>query len=365
VVKPNISAHYKISFIYIFVSFTIVFAGALTSLDAGKSLALNNGGSTLTTSPISIDLTGKPGSAISTKLHVVNGGPIALPVNVYLFEFKAKGINGQADIYKPASDDDTTKWVSFSQTSFIAQPQIWQTVNMTINLPKTAALGYYYAVLFAPKPPLPQLTQNTNTLKSANAIFVLVNALSPNASPDLNISSFSSQKTIYQYLPATFNVNIHNGGNIFLIPSGDLFISRTANGPSLATININPGQGNVLPGTNRVFQVNWNDGFPVNQVKKIDGQAETDKQGNPITSLNWNFSKLTSFRFGKYYARVVMTYNNGIRDVPATAIVSFWVIPWFLLICILIFVLLVVVGIFSIFRLVFKGVKKPKRRYIR
>ncbi|MBA3757574.1 hypothetical protein H0X09_01800, partial [Candidatus Saccharibacteria bacterium] len=36
-------------------------------------------------------------------------------------------------------------------------------------------------------------------------------------------------------------------------------------------------------------------------------------------------------RFGHYTADLVLVYNDGQRDVPVTASVSFWVVPWRLL----------------------------------
>ena len=200
---------------------------------------------------------------------------------------------------------------------------------MTISPPKTAAYGYYYAVLFTPT--LSVNSKSTEKFKSANAILALVNVQSPNENNVLSAKSFTSSKSSYQYLPATFSVTVHNSGNIFTVPTGDIFISRTRNGPAIDTLSFNSGGGNVLPGTNRAFQVQWTDGFPVYQDKLINGQAQDYKNGKPVQQLHWDFTKVPKFRYGKYYARLVLVYNNGGRDVAVNGVVSFWVVPWSLI----------------------------------
>jgi len=53
-----------------------------------------------------------------------------------------------------------------------------------------------------------------------------------------------------------------NTGNIHLTPSGTIFISRDHK-HNLASLDVNASAGNILPNSNRIFQVNWDNGFPV------------------------------------------------------------------------------------------------------
>ncbi|HEV2403107.1 MAG TPA: hypothetical protein VGS08_02810 [Candidatus Saccharimonadales bacterium] len=343
----------------IVVSFLCSLAWSIATIPAATAAGP---GSSLTTSPVSTDLSGAPGSTITTTLHLMNDTVAALPIQITLREFKAHGDLGQATIYEPSKDDPAISWVHFSTTSFIAQPQVWQPITMTISLPKSAALGYYYAVLFHPVLALPSAGQNANALKSANAVFVLVNALSPGAKQQLSVNSFSSLKGSYQFLPATFNVLVHNTGNIHLAPGGNVFISRTPNGQPIDTLSVNSAQGNVLPGTDRLFQVAWENGFPIYQYKQLDGQVVADKKGQPLQQLHWDFTHISSFRFGKYYAKLVLVYNNGVRDVPITGQLSFWVIPWFLVLGIALFLLLIGLGVWTIIRIIVKTIQRPSKR---
>jgi len=129
-------------------------------------------------------------------------------------------------------------------------------------------------------------------------------------------------------------------------------------------LDINPGGGNVLPQSNRIFSLQWTNGFPVYKPKTINGQEVNGKNGKPIQQLSWNLSNITNFRFGRYYARFVLVYNNGSRDIPITGQVSFLVIPWLFILGFVIVFIFIGIGIWSIGRSIFRRIKKitKKRR---
>ena len=85
---------------------------------------------------------------------------------------------------------------------------------------------------------------------------------------------------------------------------------------------------NIIPQTNRNFTSSWADGFIVIEPVIEDGQVKTDANGKIIKKLIINWDKLTSFRIGKYTANLLLVYDNGTRDVPMEANLSFWVIPY-------------------------------------
>jgi len=308
-----------------------------------NAAAASTTGSVLTTSPVAVDLSTNPGKTVSTTLQVQNNSPKSETIGVRLEKFKVQGEHGQAAIYTPSATDTSTTWVHFSKNSFVAEPGIWTNVTMTINVPPYAALGYYYAVLFVPNITVSAST-DSNTVKGANAVLVLLDTNSKNEQKQLRIASFTSQKSLYEFLPANFTVSAQNSGNIHLIPQGDIFISRTKNGKTIASLPINSGQGNVLPDSTRQFNVQWADGFPVFQFKRINGQIVSDKKGNPIQQLQWNFSSsLSKIRFGKYYAHLALVYSNGNEDIPVDGYVSFWVVPYKLITLIVLAVAAVIV----------------------
>jgi hypothetical protein len=305
-------------------------------------------GISLTTSPVSLNLNIKPGTSSTSTLQLMNNGSEPLKINMKLDEFNARGQNGQALITEPSPSDPTVSWVSFSPGSFTAPPGVWMPVKMTINLPKTAQLGYYYAVIFSPDIPATP-THNSTVIKGSNGILVLIDTQSGNEKRLVNIANFNVSKKVYEYLPATFNVSVHNSGNIYLAPFGNIYISRNSNFTnSIAALDVNRAGGNVLPNSSRNFTATWSDGFPVFEKKTIDGQVVSDKQGTPIQQLKWNTNHLDKLRFGKYYAKLTLIYNDGKITIPITSVVSFWVLPWKLIsVFIALILFIIIVGWFG------------------
>lgn len=298
-------------------------------------------GISLTTSPVSEVIYAKPGTTTSTVLHVENNGPQPITMRVKLFTFGADGTSGKPALEQPTSADTFLSWAHFSPEVFQAQVNVPVAVTMTLDTPKTADLGYDIGVAFEPVT-VSKLTSPGATINGTNVILVLLNTSSSNEKPSLNLSSFTATRKLYEYLPATFSINVHNNGNIFTAPGGDIFISKNKNFPPgsiIDTIPVNAVQGNVLPSTNRIYQVEWTDGFPVNVAKEIDG-VPVIKNNLPVYQLQWNFAKANNLRIGKYYAKLILSYSNGQRQVPISAVLSFWVIPWKIILVILLLVIL-------------------------
>src|SRR5581483_8941721 len=97
--------------------------------------------------------------------------------------------------------------------------------------------------------------------------------------------------------------------------------------------------------SNRLFTVSWNEGFPVYKpVLDASGQPVKDKDGQPKQKLSWNFSQVSKLRFGHYTAKLALIYNDGSRDVPITGTLSFWVVPWRLLLGLLVVIVFMTIG---------------------
>jgi hypothetical protein len=341
----------------LFVAAAVLFPTHAFAATSGPALSL-------TSSPVTLNLVIKPGTSTSKTLQLRNNGSQPLQINMKLQVFSAYGTSGEAAISEPKPGDPSATWVHFSPSTFTAQPGVLNTVKMTIALPKGASLGYYYAVIFQPVIATPtSVSTPSSTVKGSNAILVLVDTQSANENRNIKIASFTATKKVYEYLPATFNVSIHNGGNIFLAPTGNIFISKNANlTHTLDILPFNPGGGNVLPDSNRTFNINWSDGFPIFKPETKNGQPVDNKQGNPVEKLDWNFSNINHIRIGKYYAQLALVYTNGTQVVPVTGVISFWVIPWKMLLVAFVILLLVGFGLFMIIRGIIRKIMKFRRK---
>ncbi len=321
----------------------------------------------LTTSPLPVSLTASPGTTITTPIKIENTSTDPVRLNVGLQKFSASGTEGKPQIEDPTPQDAYIKWASFSQNTLVAQPNVFYTITMTIKVPKEAAFGYYYAVVFSQdtsdqKVPL---GSRQNKVNGAVATLILLDVPAPGEQKKLNVTSFKASKKFYQYLPANFSVAVHNGGNVHVIPSGNIFISRAGESTFIDTLSVNKEQGNVLPKSNRIFNVAWNDGFPAYVIKHQNGQVVSDKNGKPVHTLDWNLKNASKLRIGKYTASLTLIYNDGQRDVPINAKVSFWVIPWVPILIGLVISILVLFGLYAVLKPIvrrLRGLRKKKEK---
>jgi hypothetical protein len=184
------------------------------------------------------------------------------------------------------------------------------------------------------------------------AVFTLINVDRPDAKAELNVDNFTSSKKVYEYLPATLSVRFRNTGNTILQPAGNIFMQRTASSKKpMATLVVNPKGSYILPGTTRTLAATWSDGFPV---------YATDANGAPTGKVIWNWANMSHLRIGRYTASLVAVYNENGRDVPVTGTVTFWVIPWKILLVLLLVVLLVLFALFIIGRFIYKLVRRGR-----
>jgi hypothetical protein len=315
-------------------------------------------GFNLITSPLPISVSGKPGSSITTQIRVQNGATTDLQLKVSLMKFRAYGEEGKPQLLNRQAGDDYFDWVSFNPTDFDAPPGEWKTVTMTIRLPQSAAFGYYYAVIFSAADAPPNAPQK-NVIIGSSAVLVLVDAQNPNAHRSLTLANFTADHRSYEFLPANFAVRLHNEGNIHLAPEGDIFIYQGKR--LVSTLNVNAQLGNILPQSYRIYRVDWKDGFPVYQPTTTNGKAVMDKHGNPKQGLKWDFSQVPKLRFGRYTAHLVLAYDNGQRDIPLEATLSFWVIPWRFLAVAIVVLVIVLLGLRSLLRPVYRRLRKRRR----
>lgn len=318
-------------------AFLIILSAPLISAPVSAQ-STNSNGLNIEISPLPIELNAKPGSTVTTDLRVRNGGTQSEQLKVSLKTFSAEGSDGHVVLRDPTPADDFVKWVSFDRSVFTAPPGQWQTIKMSVALPKSAAFGYYYAAQFElANPPKPQ--PGTARLQGAVAIFVLLNAEAPGASKKIEVSSFKADHSSYEFLPVNFSIQVRNTGNVHTAPHGNIFIKR--GGKQVASLTVNGTQGMVLPKSNRVFSSAWSDGFPVYTTLTDDqGQPIKDAKGQIKKQLKWDFGKASKLRFGHYSAQLLLVYNDGQRDIPITGSLSFWVVPWRLIL----FVILLIVG---------------------
>jgi hypothetical protein len=313
----------------------------------------------LVTSPLPINISAKPGAEATAQIKLKNDGSLEERLKVSLMKFAAYGESGAPRILEPEPGDEYFSWVSFPEKEFVVGPGEWKTVPMKISLPESAAFGYYYAVVFSRAGDAPETQPGQTALTGGTAVLVLLDAEVPGAKREANVVSFSTDHTVYEFLPSKFMIRLQNTGNVHLAPRGNIFVGRPGE-QDASIIEVNPEKGNILPESYREYMASWNEGFPSYKDKIEDGKVVRDAKGNIVQELSWNLGDIAKVRFGKYQAKLLMVYDDGQRDVPIEGTVDFWVIPWRIILAALVVLGLILLGLRSTLGGIWRKVSKKK-----
>jgi plastocyanin len=244
---------------------------------------------------------------------------------------------------------DIGSWMSFAPASLTIEPGQSQQLTISFDTPHNVGFSYPVAISLTSDRSAGQSSTGA-AIKPQVVVFTLININRADAKSGMEITSFTSSKSRYTFLPATFSVTVKNTGNVISQPSGTIFIQHSASDSTpITTIPINKGGGYILPGTSRTFTASWTDGFPVYKTSP-DGKK----------NLKWDWKHLNELRFGHYTAKAVVLYDNGQQDVPLMASSAFWVVPWWLLLLALLVIALLIMGTLTWGKLVFIGTKKVR-----
>jgi hypothetical protein len=327
------------------------------SLIGGLTILVNNkwvkaqsvsNGLSLQVAPSPLVGSVKPGETKTMELKIRNNSLNTEQLKIELRSFTQNGQNGQIQL-GDTQPGDVSSWVTFSAPVFNVQPGEWYNENITVSMPQNAGFSYSFVVLISRQNEVKNTTSQL-AVQGSLAVFTLINVDRPDANRQLQLAQFSVEHRLYEYLPAKFSVTLRNSGNTIVQPYGNIFILRSSNSKSsLAVLPLNEAKNYILPNTSRTVSSQWQDGFPV-YISDSNGKNR---------HLVWDWNNISNLRFGKYTAKLVGAYNDGQRDVPLEATITFWVIPWKLLIGVVIVVVILLIGIITIIK---KGVQITPRR---
>ncbi len=327
--------------LYVSCGVPTVFAQSLDASPLSTPSAQPQSPINLTVSPVTLSIETNPGTPVQAALKIRNNSDSAEQLVLSFGTFKADSSGERPQLLDPKPSDTFLSWLTSDSNQFTVAPGEWKTINLTFSPPQEAALAYYYTVIInrANQTASPGET----AIKGAPAVLLLTTVNSPNAKRSVDLVEFKARWPMIEYLPQIFQVSIKNTGNIHIVPAGNIFIDGQGK-KDLAVLSLNPSFSSILPDSTRTLEVEWTGGFPVKESPTPE--ADTDDQpGFQLGSTRWDFSQADQFRFGKYTAHLLMVYDNGERDVPIESFVSFWVLPWKLILIGLLVVGLALAGL--------------------
>lgn len=341
--------HYLLGAILITIA---VFAVALIPRSTN---AQDTGEFSLQVTPSPLVTTLRPGQSTTLEVKIRNQGIHTenLKIQPKSFEFNSKN---QQITFDDTAITPVAQWLKFSSPTFSIASGQTTNQKVTVSLPKDAGFSYSFALVIGRTSEPNKTKDSGRQLKGSLALFTLINVDRPGATRKLELGKISSTKNVYEYLPAEIDVELKNTGNSIFQPTGNVFIQRGENDKTpISALPLNQSTAYILPGTTRIVKVQWNDGF---EVEKTTTAAD----GTTKKELAWDWSNLSHLRIGRYSAKVVALYNDGQRDIPLEGSISFWVIPWKILLIGFIVLLILGVGVWSITGKFIRLTKRVKRR---
>lgn len=261
--------------------------------------------SALAISPAIVEHVLTPGEKKEFTLRLTNMTNFPLPISGSIKNFEP--LEDVQD-KKLLSLYDASKWFTIKEPDFILQANQTRTITVTIVPPPAAGPGGHYAsVYFQPLLPEGVLTPSTAYLSAK--VGALVFLIVPGALEEKIAISEVEAPLLQQSGSLDISTTITNGGNVHISPNGNLVI-KNWRGKVIDKLPLRFGV--ILPGTNKTATTTWE----------------------------------KSWAFGKYTATAQVSYGSGNTE-PDEVTVSYWVIPWAL---ILIMVIVVLPGIFFFIR---------------
>jgi hypothetical protein len=262
-------------------------------------------------SPVTVDLNAEKANVYSLKITVTNVTAGDLVIRQLVNDFRAKDESGNAEVILDEKDVDPTysmkSWV-VPAGDMLLRAKESRVVNVEVRIPANAEAGGHYGVVrwsgYAPG-------QENGKVSIAASVGVLVLARVNGATTEsLLLKDFLLEQDgkpawFIENGPFTLAERIENNGNVHVKPTGTVTVKDMFGG-TVGTSQLNEPARNILPNSIRRFSQDL-------------GQK---------------------WMFGRYTAQLDATY--GYDNKILTGTMSFWVIPYRLIILILVVLVLLV-----------------------
>lgn len=309
---------------------TLVIAAVMSLGAATVSHAATDPGQALEIAPPMLSLNGNPGETVKANINIRDVSASPLVVTSQVNDFAAQGETGIPKISLDTTDPNPYSLISWVKPlgQLKLQPKQIESLPVTIVIPANAAPGGYYGVIrFTAAAPQSNTTSVTLSASLGTLIFLRVNG---QAKENASLEEFSTSQNgnkmfLFEKPPVDFTVRVNNSGNVYEQPVGQIAISDMF-GNAVGNVNVNLEKRVVLPGS----------------IRKLEASLDEGVLGDRML-------------FGRYTAKLTMTY--GADGQKVTAELSFFVIPWTL-------ILLVIFGLVVAFFVIRFGLKRYTERIL-
>lgn len=268
----------------------------INNVNAAQSITQGQG---FEISPPLIDLATNPGRKIPVKLKLTNITDASFRVSAKVYDFEPKGETGTASIIEDPNIEppfSLKAWVS-EVDEFDFAPKEKKEIDITIDVPENAEPGGHFGLIrFSGK--LPEVGEGQVGLSASIDSLILLK-VAGETNERLFVKEFYSgpshdtlkKQKFFEKANLVFATRLENEGNVHVKPVGNIEIFNVLN-KKVANIEFNNTGGNVLPGSIRRFENNF--------------------EGRNM--------------FGPYKAQLTLTYGAG--NTLSSEKILFWILPY-------------------------------------
>ncbi|MFA7315308.1 MAG: hypothetical protein WC059_00705 [Candidatus Paceibacterota bacterium] len=272
----------------------------------------------LTVSPARIELSGKPGDTIHKDITLLNENKTTSQTFFISFaNFEAQGETGSPHFIEPTNDIGT--WMN-APSSITVPPGGSKNVSVSISIPKDASSGGHFGAIFFGTAPS-ATREGQVAIAAKTGVLVLLSVVGDiNEAGGLLSFATKNKKFFHTSLPVHFEYRFRNDGNDRVKPEGKITIRNTVWYPT-KRIDANQSLGNVLPGSTRLFEVQW--------LEYSHDDSEPFFGGRTASFFRTVQYQWKNFALGPYFAKLSLVYGN--QQQTDIEHLVFFVFPWHLM----------------------------------
>lgn len=244
--------------------------------------------------PATIEDAADPGERLEYTVDVTNLSNTEQ--TYYVFTRDIVGVeSGGVPVFAEDNEEKTgyelSQWVTLNVSEITVGAGEEVPVNVVIEVPDFATPGSHFGGVFiSMTPPKLRSTGASVGYQVANIISIRV---AGDAFVNAQIRQFSTGNFIYGESKVDFHSKVENKGTILVRPIGPLEVYNMF-GKRVALMTFNESKAGIFPGTEREFEIIWEDEGP---------------------------------GFGRYQAILSLVYGDQGRQSTISSTVSFWILP--------------------------------------
>lgn len=258
------------------------------------STAFAQGGAGIGLRPAITEENADPGTRQTHSVEVTNLSGVQQIYYLFMRDIVAVE-NGGTPIFADENSERTgfemSDWATLSATEIDLGAGETRTIDVTLDIPENATPGSHFAGMFVSMQPPKMRSVGAAVGYEVASIFSI--RVAGDVIENAQIRQFSTGNFIYGESKIDFQARLENKGTVLVRPIGPLEINNMF-GKRVAVLTFNESKAGVFPGSERDFEITWEDEGP---------------------------------GFGRYEAVLSLLYGVQGRQSTISSTVTFWILP--------------------------------------